>query len=104
MFNYILEYPRVVRRALGDLLTGAIGGPHLICSFLSGMVRCFSVYYRRVRILDVSVKILNGHFVIKNNCTTYILNVYVDFVQCTRKHKLFKIVVLSLFHSTTGNT
>lgn len=53
MFNYVLEFPNIVIRSLGNIEAGQIA-THLICAFLSGLARCFSVYYRRVRILDVS--------------------------------------------------
>lgn len=55
MFNYVLEFPKVVQRCRSEDLAGNIVGPHLICSFLTGLVNVFSVYYRRVRILDVSI-------------------------------------------------
>lgn len=58
MFDYVLAFPDVVRRSLGDLEAGQIA-PHLICAFLSGLARCFSVYYRRVRILDVSTPLFS---------------------------------------------
>lgn len=54
MFGYVMEWPDVVRRALGTVELGQVA-PHLVCTFLSGLARCFSVYYRRVRILDVSI-------------------------------------------------
>lgn len=57
MFDYVLEFPGVVRRALGNVEGGCIA-PHLVCAFLNGLARCFSVYYRRVRILDVSIQLL----------------------------------------------
>lgn len=55
MFNYVLEFPHVVQRCLTEDRAGNLMGPHLICSFLTGLVNVFSVYYRRVRILDVSL-------------------------------------------------
>ena len=48
LLTYIIGFPSMINRATNDLTRIS---PHLICSFLSGLVGTFSIYYRRVRIL-----------------------------------------------------
>lgn len=54
MFSYIADFPNVIDRAIGDIERGQTA-PHLICAFLSGLVGCFSVYYRHRKILTVRI-------------------------------------------------
>lgn len=53
MFVYVAGYPELIKKSIADIEHGRIA-PHLICSFLSGLVGVFSVYYRRCRVLMVS--------------------------------------------------
>jgi arginyl-tRNA synthetase len=54
VFSYILSYPSMLQSSVKDVENGKIA-PHLVCSFMMAMCSCFSVYYRRVRILTVCI-------------------------------------------------
>ncbi|CAG4929035.1 unnamed protein product [Colias eurytheme] len=51
IFNYILGFPSLLRNCVEINENKCDFRPHLVCSFLSSMVRVFSQYYRKVRIL-----------------------------------------------------
>ncbi|KAI5631483.1 DALR anticodon binding domain-containing protein [Phthorimaea operculella] len=51
VFNYILGLPSLINNCIEINEKSCEFRPHLICSFLSSMVRVFSQYYRKVRIL-----------------------------------------------------
>lgn len=53
VFSYILSYPSMLRGSVENVEHGKLA-PHLVCSFIMEMCSCFSVYYRRVRILTES--------------------------------------------------
>lgn len=50
---YVAGYGNLIEKSLADIENGKIA-PHLVCSYLCGLVGLFSVYYRRCRILTVS--------------------------------------------------
>lgn len=60
MFSYLLSYPSMLQSSVQNVEHGKVA-PHLVCSFIMAMCSCFSVYYRRVRILTVCI--CNGSFV-----------------------------------------
>ncbi|XP_026752969.2 DALR anticodon-binding domain-containing protein 3 [Galleria mellonella] len=51
IFNYILGFPSLIANCVEINEKNCEFRPHLICNFLCSMVRVFSQYYRRVRIL-----------------------------------------------------
>ncbi|KAL4705483.1 hypothetical protein ACJJTC_017343, partial [Scirpophaga incertulas] len=51
VFNYIMGFPLLLENCVTVSESSAEFRPHLICSFLCSMVRVFSQYYRKVRIL-----------------------------------------------------
>ncbi|XP_023725854.1 DALR anticodon-binding domain-containing protein 3 [Cryptotermes secundus] len=53
MFSYLLSYPSMLQSSVQNVEHGKVA-PHLVCSFVMAMCSCFSVYYRRVRILTES--------------------------------------------------
>ncbi|XP_038214257.1 DALR anticodon-binding domain-containing protein 3 [Zerene cesonia] len=56
IFNYILGFPSLLRNCVEINESKCDFRPHLLCSFLSSMVRVFSQYYRKVRILTEARK------------------------------------------------
>ncbi|PSN30028.1 hypothetical protein C0J52_26415 [Blattella germanica] len=50
VFSHLLMYPHVLNRATMNATKGEIF-PNLICKFIVDLCSCFSLYYRRVRIL-----------------------------------------------------
>lgn len=54
IFNYILGFPSLLDKCVEIKDKSCEFRPHHLCSFLCSMVRVFSQYYRRVRILTVS--------------------------------------------------
>ena len=59
IFNYIMGLPNLLNNCVEFTEIKCEFKPHLICSFLSSMVKTVSQYYRRVRILTVSIYNLN---------------------------------------------
>ncbi|CAH0720210.1 unnamed protein product, partial [Brenthis ino] len=51
IFNYIMGLPSLIKNCVELSETRCEFRPHLICNYLSSMVKTFSQYYRRVRIL-----------------------------------------------------
>ncbi|XP_041979820.1 DALR anticodon-binding domain-containing protein 3 [Aricia agestis] len=51
IFNYVMGLPSVIKCCTDVKDNKVEFRPHLICNYLSGMVKIFSQYYRRVRIL-----------------------------------------------------
>jgi len=54
VFSYILSYQSMIQSSVENVEHGKLA-PHLVCSFIMEMCSCFSVYYRRVRILMVCI-------------------------------------------------
>ncbi|XP_069704822.1 kinesin-like protein KLP2 isoform X2 [Periplaneta americana] len=50
IFTYLLSYPNVLHMAVKDVEQGKVA-PNLVCSFVMALCSCFSIYYRRIRIL-----------------------------------------------------
>lgn len=76
IFNYIMSLPMLLDMCVDVKKDYCDFRPHLICIYLCSMVRVFSQYYRRVRILLVSY--MNKYIVI-----------------CI--HKMFEDLILNLF-------
>lgn len=53
-FVFVLQFQSMVKNVIGDIGSGIIR-IHLLCKFITNLSNLFSGYYRRVRILTVSI-------------------------------------------------
>lgn len=53
-YVYILQFPITVHQSICDIENGRVN-THVLIKFLSNMANVFSVYYRRVKILNVNM-------------------------------------------------